>query len=80
MTKYCPEFKITRLEGTYLEWVDVSALGLSQQESYKQFIDKGVVPVTGLDFGDPDGLGYVRINLATTRGKIEEIMKRICAK
>ncbi|MBQ2756842.1 MAG: pyridoxal phosphate-dependent aminotransferase [Oscillospiraceae bacterium] len=80
MTSYLPEFGISILEGTYLEWIDLSALGLDHDETRKWCADKGVGLVSGTDFGDPEGLCHARMNIATTRSNLEEGLKRLCSK
>jgi len=80
MTSYLPEFGISTLEGTYLEWIDLSALGLDHDETCKWCADKGVGLVSGTDFGNPEGLCHARMNIATTRSNLEEGLKRLCSK
>jgi len=75
-----PEFGITRSQGTYLEWIDLSALGLDNEETFKWCINNGVGVTNGISFGDPEGVCHIRINLATQRRVLEEGLEKLCAK
>lgn len=60
------------LEGTYLLWVDFSALkGRMTQDELKEFMarEAGVALSNGTDFGDGGDL-HMRVNLATQRANI----------
>jgi cysteine-S-conjugate beta-lyase len=64
-------------EATYLMWMDFSGYGMSQEELMDRLENvAGVALNNGLDFGD-QCLGYVRLNIGTTREFLEEGMKRI---
>lgn len=65
--KYIPEFHVHKRQGTYLLWVDYSALNISEKELEKWFLDKAKVSVyMGSVFGT-DGNGYIRINIASPK-------------
>ena len=60
-----PEIKITDQEGTYLSWVDLSAV-VAPEELKHVVQDQAKLAV---DFGSmfgQGGAGHIRINLATT--------------
>ena len=66
------------LEGTYLEWVDISALGADSrtvQASLKEH--KKVWLNTGMNYGEDAGRHYLRINIACPRSRLAEGLKRI---
>ena len=70
-----PEFPVSKLEGTYLVWVDVSALNMSANDienslllNEKVWINSGVM--YGLD-------GFMRINIACPRKTLAEGLERI---
>lgn len=68
------EFKVMPREGTYLLWVDYSALKISESDLCKWFInDAGVEVQMGSGFGK-GGNGYFRVNIATPRKVLEQAL------
>lgn len=66
-------------EGTYLLWLNCKNMGLSQKELTKFFAEKAKVYLNdGASFG-PEGAGYMRMNIATTRKNVQEALRRISA-
>ncbi|WP_309127051.1 MalY/PatB family protein [Microbacterium sp.] len=72
-----PEVVVHDLEGTYLQWMDFRALGLSPEELQRiheqealVFFDEGAM------FG-PEGAGFERMNLAAPRHAIEAALERL---
>ena len=77
--KATPQLRADPPEGTYLGWVDCSALGLTGQELAGFFVKHcGVGVNAGQGYG-PEGASFVRINLACTRQSVEEAVRRIAA-
>ena len=75
-----PQFKVTPLEGTYLVWVDVSALGIPVDELCNRLITEARVWVNpGTMYGPETGRGYIRINIACPRSLLMEGLRRIAA-
>ena len=73
-----PKLKVTKLEGTYLAWVDISGLGMSSDEVTKKLLDEGHVFVSnGTLYGKEAGEGFIRINLACPRAVLKEGVSRI---
>lgn len=73
-----PEIGITRLEGTYLVWADISALNTSCEELCKQLMEEGHVYVNPGTMYDPNnGQQFIRINIATPRSRILEGLRRM---
>lgn len=71
------ELKVIDSEGTYLLWVDCSALEMDPEELQKFMIEKAKVGLNaGLGYG-PEGGQFMRINMACPRATIEEGVKRI---
>lgn len=67
--------KATQPEGTYLLWLDCTALGLDEPALLDFFIKRcRIYPSMGKPFGAP---GFVRLNLATRRSLVDEAMARI---
>ena len=73
-----PQLKVTRLEGTYLVWVDHRALGISTDEYFRRLLNEAHVRVSpGTMYGPPTGEGYIRINIACPRSQLMEALERI---
>ena len=70
-----PQFPVSKLEGTYLTWVDVSAIGKPSMEIEKSLIENEKVWINGGTMYGRDG--FVRINLACPRERLEEALRRI---
>ena len=76
--KQLPLLKVTRLEGTYLAWVDISGLEMTSDEVTEQLLRKGHVFVSnGTLYGKEAGEGFIRINLACPRAVLTEGLNRI---
>ena len=75
---HMPEWKVLRLEGTYLPWVDISSTGLTADEFTEQLLNASKVRVnSGMMYGQTTGKDYIRINIACPRARLMEILKRI---
>lgn len=73
-----PSLKVTRLEGTYLAWVDISSLGMTSDAVTKKLLKEGHVFVSnGTLYGKEAGEGFIRINLACPRAVLKEGLSRI---
>ena len=78
--KHLPKWKVCRLEGTYLPWVDISALGITSQEYCDRLLNEAKVWVNpGTMYGPVSGEGYIRINIACPRSRLLEALQRIAA-
>lgn len=70
-----PDMPITRLEGTYLPWIDVSGFKATSAEIAERLKKDFGVWVNG---GEMYGRGgFLRVNLATQHSRIEEGTRRI---
>ena len=70
-----PKLPIAPLEGTYLAWMDVSAFKATSEEiSERLKNDFGVWINGGAMYGKS---GFMRVNLATQRRRVEEGIRRI---
>lgn len=75
-----PQFAVTKLEGTYLAWIDISATGLSSDVLAERLLRETNVCVNaGTMYGEEAGRNYIRINLATQRARLKEGITRIGA-
>ncbi len=76
--KNIPQWKVCRLEGTYLPWVDISAMGITSQELCDRLLREAKVWVNpGTMYGPETGEGYVRLNIATQRSRLVEALNRV---
>jgi cystathionine beta-lyase len=70
-----PLARMRRLEATYLAWVDLRAYGFERPATVAR--ERGQLMVRdGSDFG-PGGQGHVRLNIATSRDRLVEIVRRL---
>jgi len=67
-----PGLRMLPPEGTYLGWIDASALPV--QDPYRFFVEAGVGFSGGAAFGAP---GFVRINFGCQRALLEKAMDRM---
>ena len=78
--KNLPQWKVCPLEGTYLPWVDVSAMGIPVDELCDRLLREAKVWINpGTMYGRESGMGYVRFNIATQRSRLIEALERIKA-
>ena len=76
--KNLPLWKVCRLEGTYLPWVDVSAMGIPVETLCQRLLQEAKVWINpGTMYGPETGKGYVRFNIATQRNRLVEALERI---
>ncbi|NLY21271.1 MAG: pyridoxal phosphate-dependent aminotransferase [Tissierellia bacterium] len=72
-----PELKVYLPEATYLLWIDFRNLGLSEDELRDLLINEAKIGLNdGVPYGKP-GIGFQRLNVATSRAVLEEAMKRL---
>ena len=72
-----PEIRFAVPQGTYLAWMDASGLGLDVVELQRRLVEVGHVGIMpGETYG---GAGYLRMNLACPRSKVERGMERMLA-
>ena len=79
--QHLPQWKVCRLEGTYLPWVDISATDMSSQAYADRLLREAKVWVNpGTMYGPQSGEGYIRLNIATQRSRLQEALERIAKK
>ncbi|NEE02632.1 MalY/PatB family protein [Phytoactinopolyspora halotolerans] len=71
-----PDVDGTVPEGTYLAWLDFRKAGFGDRPAALIRERAGVALVDGIDCGEP-GRGFARLNFATPRPILEEIVSRI---
>ncbi|AIR11195.1 MalY/PatB family protein [Ligilactobacillus salivarius] len=76
LTKAFPKIKVSDLEGTYLMWIDLSAL--VPADKVEKLVKKQAK--LAVDFGDwfgESGKGHIRVNLATTPENIKKAVSAL---
>lgn len=73
-----PAVRYVAPEASYLAWLDCRGLGLGDDPAAR-FLERGRLAVSsGPTFG-PQGLGFARLNIGTTRRLLEEAVRRMRA-
>ena len=76
ITENLPGVPVTKLEATYLPWLDISRFGIPSTELEEQILEHtGVWVNSGSMYGKD---GFIRINIACPRATLEEGLRRIC--
>ena len=74
---HAPEIKPVKPEGTYLMWLDCSALGMTSDEIQKTLADHyGIAVGGGTSYGG-DGEHFLRFNFGCPRKRLEEGMEKL---
>lgn len=74
---HAPKIKALRPEASYLVWLDCRELGWSQEALKVFFADKAHLALNdGASFG-AEGIGYMRLNVASPRCVIEQAMRQL---
>lgn len=73
--KELPQVSVTKLEATYLPWIDIRSFGLSADELEEKLLKEAKVWLnSGTMYGSE---GYLRINIACPRERLMDGLKRI---
>lgn len=72
-----PKLKMSVPEGTYLVWINYRDMSMNEEEIQKFFIKKAKVSVYGGEHFGEAGRGYIRLNAAVPRPKLDRILNRI---
>ena len=80
MAEFCrrelPEFPITRLEGTYLVWMDCSSLGMLSDALEHALLDDARLWLNAGTMYGAEGEGYIRWNIACPRSVMLDGLNR----
>lgn len=75
--QHIPEFKIVKAEGTYLVWIDCSAMQINGRELREFFLTKANVLIfPGIEYGE-EGRHFIRLNPACARSLLTEVLDRM---
>lgn len=76
---HMPELAVIEPEGTYLLWIDCTAVSCHEKDLVEWIQEKARVSVSfGSSFG-PGGEGFIRVNIATPRHILQEGLERLAA-
>ena len=76
--KNIPQWKVCRLEGTYLPWIDISAMEVTSKALCDRLVKEAKVWINpGSMYGLESGEGYIRVNIACPRSRLQEALQRI---
>lgn len=76
--KYLPQFPVSRLEGTYLVWMDCSLLHQSSEELERNLMKESRLWLNAGAMYGAEGEGFMRWNIACPRSVLEEGLNRFC--
>ena len=76
--QHLPQFPVTKLEGTYLAWIDFSQTGLTSSVLEEKLCQEAHVWLNSGGMYDVAENAFLRINLACPRGILCESLQRIC--
>lgn len=79
LAKRLPMLKLSPLEGTYLAWMDLRALGLPERELKEFLVNKALLALTPGDWFGPGGSGFARWNIALPRHLLAQALERLAA-
>ncbi len=74
---HLPTLGVTRLEGTYLVWVDIRSTGKTSDEVKELLLHQGHVLVNSGTMYGQNGEGFIRINIACPRSQLTEALGRM---
>lgn len=72
-----PQLNVVKLEGTYLVWVDCSALGKTSEEITAALLEKQKLWLNGGGMYGETERPFVRINIACPRKRLEEGLNKM---
>lgn len=76
-SQHLPHLKVTRMEGTYLAWIDCSSLGKTSDCLTRKLLDQGRVMVNSGTMYGAAGEGFIRINMACPQSRLREGLQRM---
>jgi cysteine-S-conjugate beta-lyase len=76
LAEHLPQVRWIPQQAGYLAWLDCRALGLGDDPA-RAFLERGKVALSSGPMFGPGGEGFARLNLATSRGLLEEAVRRM---
>ncbi len=77
--EHLPQLPVTKLEGTYLVWVDCRTLRLSSAELAARLLERQKLWLNEGTMYGTEGEGFLRINIACPRSRLLEALERLKA-
>lgn len=78
VAEHLPGITVMEQEGTYLAWLDITALGMTSDEVTHTLLKRGKLLVnSGTMYGHEAGEGYIRLNLACPRTRLLDGLHRM---
>lgn len=74
---HLPDLKVTRLEATYLVWIDCRALHRSSADIAKQLLEEEHLRINEGPLYGASGEGFIRMNIACPRSLLVEGLERL---
>jgi cystathionine beta-lyase len=72
-----PQIKLVEPEGTYLVWLDCTALNLNEAELENLVTNKAKLWLDGGTMFGQEGLGFQRVNIACPRSILEKAFMQL---
>ncbi|WP_297598935.1 MalY/PatB family protein [uncultured Cetobacterium sp.] len=72
-----PSIKCTSLEGTYLAWLDLKGLNLTEEELVNKIEKEAKIVIDGGHIFGEEGKGFIRLNFACHRDVLKEALERL---
>ena len=77
LAEHLPQLTLMPLEGTYLAWIDFSALGLDPADRTTFLMEEAKVWLNPGEIFGPEGADFERVNIACPRSLLAEALERI---
>ena len=79
--EYClkniPQIRPLRPQASFLVWLDCRKLGLSHEELTDLFVNKAGLALNDGEMFNPEGEGFMRLNIGTPRDILKEAMDKL---
>lgn len=72
-----PNIKCMPLEGTYLAWLDLKGLNLTEEELVNKIEKEAKIVIDGGHIFGEEGKGFIRLNFACHRDVLKEALERL---
>ncbi|WP_394775506.1 MalY/PatB family protein [Flavobacterium sp.] len=72
-----PQIKVTRLEATYLVWLDCKAFGKTADELSHELLEEQKLWINSGTMYGSSGEGFLRINIATPKAQLQTGLERL---
>jgi len=80
LQQHLPKIKLIEPEGTYLLWLDCSAMQMSDKQLKRFFVQEAGVGLSpGTLFAAEEGKGFMRMNIAAPRSVIAQALENIAS-